>query len=48
VTTAPDGEQFGPYWADLGVLGFGELRGGGTEALSTLRSWWSDTPDRGR
>ncbi len=34
------------YWDDLGVLGFAELRGGGTEALSNLRSWWSDYADR--
>jgi serine/threonine-protein kinase len=46
-----DGEgdpQLRWYWADLGVLGFAELRGGGEEALSNLRSWWSDTADRGR
>jgi serine/threonine-protein kinase len=35
-------------WDDLGVLGFAELRGGGIDALATLRSWWSDTADRGR
>jgi serine/threonine-protein kinase len=35
-------------WDDLGVLGFAELRGGGVEALATLRSWWSDLADRGR
>ena len=30
---------------------YGEIdgqRGGGTDALSDLRSWWSDTADRGR
>ena len=36
------------YWDDLGVLGFAEFRGGGTDALANLRSWWSDTADRGR
>jgi serine/threonine-protein kinase len=46
-----DGEgdpQLRWYWEDLGVLGFAELRGGGIEALAELRSWWSDTADRGR
>jgi serine/threonine-protein kinase len=46
-----DGEgdpQLRWYWADLGVLGFAELRGGGVEGLAELRSWWSDTADRGR
>jgi serine/threonine-protein kinase len=46
-----DGEgdpQLRWYWEDLGVLGFAELRGGGVEALAELRSWWSDTADRGR
>ena len=46
-----DGEgdpQLRWYWADLGVLGFAEFRGGGADALSDLRSWWSDTADRGR
>jgi serine/threonine-protein kinase len=36
------------YRDDLGVLGFAEFRGGGTDALANLRSWWSDTADRGR
>jgi hypothetical protein len=35
------------YWADLGVVGFAELRGGGADALSDLRSWWQDGADRG-
>jgi serine/threonine protein kinase len=34
------------YWEDLGTLGFAELRGGGADGLSSLRSWWSDTADR--
>jgi tRNA A-37 threonylcarbamoyl transferase component Bud32 len=35
------------YWEDVGVLGVAELRGGGTEALSDLRSWWQEQADRG-
>jgi len=35
------------YWEDIGVLGFAELRGGGTEALSDLQSWWTGNADRG-
>ena len=35
------------YWADIGVLGFAELRGGGAEALSELQSWWTANADRG-
>jgi serine/threonine-protein kinase len=34
------------YWSDLGTLGFAEIRGGGVEALATLRSWWTDYADR--
>ncbi|SOD93559.1 serine/threonine-protein kinase [Blastococcus haudaquaticus] len=44
----PDGDpQLRWYWDDLGVVGFAELRGGGTEGLSDLRSWWQDSADRG-
>lgn len=47
-TVDGDGDpQLRWYWEDLGVVGFAELRGGGTEALSDLRSWWSDNADRG-
>ena len=35
------------YWKDIGVLGVAELRGGGTEGLADLRSWWTDQADRG-
>jgi serine/threonine-protein kinase len=34
------------YWADLGMLGVAEIRGGGIEALANLRSWWTDYADR--
>ena len=44
----PDGDpQLRWYWDDIGVVGFAELRGGGTDGLSELRSWWQDTADRG-
>ncbi|MGY1641283.1 serine/threonine-protein kinase [Geodermatophilus sp. SYSU D00703] len=33
-------------WDDLGTLGLVELRGGGEDGLSTLRSWWLDAADR--
>lgn len=43
-----DGDpQLRCYWADVGVTGFAELRGGGAEALDDLRSWWTDNADRG-
>lgn len=34
------------YWDELGTSGFAELRGGGTDGLSELRSWWADHADR--
>ncbi|GAA3153509.1 hypothetical protein GCM10010531_00560 [Blastococcus jejuensis] len=46
-TVDDDGDpQLRWYWDDLGTLGFAELRGGGTDALSALRSWWTDHADR--
>nr|WP_275585728.1 serine/threonine-protein kinase [Geodermatophilus sabuli] len=33
-------------WDDLGTVGLAELRGGGENGLSTLRSWWSGAADR--
>jgi serine/threonine-protein kinase len=46
-TVDDDGDpQLRWYWEDLGILGFAELRGGGTDALSELRSWWTDHADR--
>jgi serine/threonine-protein kinase len=34
-------------WPDLGTRAVVELRGGGQDGLSTLRSWWDTTADRG-
>ena len=34
-------------WDDIGVLGVAELRGGGADGLSDLRSWWQEQADRG-
>jgi serine/threonine-protein kinase len=34
-------------WPDLGTRAVVQLRGGGDDGLSTLRSWWDSTADRG-
>ena len=43
-----DGDSvFSWTWPDLGVRAVVELRGGGTDGLSDLQSWWRSTADRG-